>query len=217
MEERERYLSPGSCCFGVVWRAAPGCWGSVCGPGCRRWGAGPQPTGAAQFGGRAKWLSYPGGCEHTQQAWTYLHLWRHGNLMDRKHEAHLASDLLYLYYQMCVCICTVEPSSTARAAVAFDRRASWRAMNETDWNHAGCKTRWNVFCFRLQLISQTCSVESPVFTFLLLLMLLGFCFCFFWRGTVTGIKIKLKNILLKPVRVSLKWESLGKWKGAFLH
>lgn len=146
VEEQEWYLSPGWCCFGVVWRAEPGCWGSVCGPGCRRWDAEPQPTGAAQFGGRAKWLSYPGGCKHTQQAWTYLHLWRHGNLMDRKHEAHLASDLLYLYYQMCVCICTLEPSSTARAAVAFDRRASWRAMNETDWNHGGCKTRWNVFC-----------------------------------------------------------------------
>lgn len=146
VEERERYLSPGSCCSGVVWRAAPGCWGSACGPGCRRWDAEPQPTGAAQFGGRAKWLSYPGGCEHTQQAWTYLHLWRHGNLMDRKHEAHLASDLLYLYYQMCVCICTLEPNSRARAAVAFDRSASWRAMNQTDWNHAGCKTRWNVFC-----------------------------------------------------------------------
>lgn len=34
----------------------------------------------------------PSGCliqvaANTQQVWTYLHMWRHGNLMDRKHEA----------------------------------------------------------------------------------------------------------------------------------
>lgn len=35
------------------------------GPGCWRLVAGLQPTGAVQFWGHAKWLSYPGGCEHT--------------------------------------------------------------------------------------------------------------------------------------------------------
>lgn len=32
---------------------------------CWRWDAETQPTGAARLGGRAKWLSYPGDCEHT--------------------------------------------------------------------------------------------------------------------------------------------------------
>lgn len=65
VEEWERYLALGWCCFGVAWWAGPGCWGSVCGPGCWRLVAGPQPTGAVQFWGHAKWLSDPGGCEHT--------------------------------------------------------------------------------------------------------------------------------------------------------
>lgn len=37
----------------------------MCGPARWRSAAGLQPTGAAQFWGHAKWLSYPGGCEHT--------------------------------------------------------------------------------------------------------------------------------------------------------
>lgn len=65
VEEWERYLALGWCCFGVAWWAVPGCWGSVCGPGCWRLVAGLQPTGAVQFWGHAKWLSYPGGCKHT--------------------------------------------------------------------------------------------------------------------------------------------------------
>lgn len=81
----------------------------------------------------------PSGCliqvaANTRQVWTYLHLWHHGKLTDGKHEAHLASDLLYLYYQMCTCICTLEPNVTARATVAFDRRASWQAMCAHEWN-----------------------------------------------------------------------------------
>lgn len=62
--EWDWYLGRGWCCFVLAWWL-PGCWGSVRGPErCRR-DAERQPTGAAALGGRAKWLSYPGDCEHT--------------------------------------------------------------------------------------------------------------------------------------------------------
>lgn len=35
------------------------------GPACQKSDAELQPTGAAKLGGRAKWLSCPGDCEHT--------------------------------------------------------------------------------------------------------------------------------------------------------
>lgn len=65
------------------------------GPECCRWDAEWQPTGAAAPGGRAKWLSYPGDCEHTTS------LNKSASLTLPQPDTEEMKDLLYLSYQMC--------------------------------------------------------------------------------------------------------------------
>lgn len=95
VEEWEQYLSPGWCCFAVACLAVPGCWGSA--RGLERWksDAEPQPTEAAKSEGRAKWLSFPGDCEHT----TSLNISVAVMPWQPDGEENFASDLLYLCYQ----------------------------------------------------------------------------------------------------------------------
>lgn len=83
-----------------------GCWGSGHGPEHQRWDAEMQPTEAAKVGGRAKLLSYPGDCEHTTSLNLSVSVTTTCNRMDKKRGARFASDLLYLYYQMCTYIYT---------------------------------------------------------------------------------------------------------------
>lgn len=160
--ERDWYLGRGWCCFVLAWWLL-GCWGSVRGPECCRWDAEWQPTGAAALGGRAKWLSYPGDCEHT----TSLNKSASLTLLDTEE----MKDLLYLSYQMCA-LHLQRPSARAceRACVreASDSGgAGCRAMCSHKWIwpklQRACRTSWkatvcgetvsSVFCCCSSLLS----------------------------------------------------------------
>lgn len=153
----EWYLSLGWCCFVVAWWP-PGCWGSVRGPERWRWDAGTQPTGAVRLGGRAKWLSYPGDCEHTTSLNISASLTPQQPDAEENARRILArGPALPVLPDVHVTSALTEPNVWGlwQEHKLSGHVLSWMKLAETT---VSCKTSWNFFSVCL----QTTSFESRV-------------------------------------------------------